>query len=271
MSAAGTSPLLRRAQSAWCAAVMLFLVLPLLVVVPLSLTAGPFLIFPLPGLSLRWYEEVLGSALWAEAFANSATIALLTTALATALGTLAAIGLSEARFPGRGVILALLVSPLFVPVIVAAVGLFYAYAQWGLAATRAGLVLAHTTLALPFVVVTVLAALTGYDRRLTRAAGSLGATPWQVFRLVMLPTIRPGILSGALFAFVTSLDEVVVTLFVGGPQLRMLPREIFNGAQENLSPAIAALATLLIALSAVLMGTVELLRRRSARLRGLAA
>jgi len=252
------------------AMVLAFLVLPLLVVVPLSFTDSQFLMFPIPALSTRWYAVVLGSAVWAEAFANSALIALLTTALATTLGTLAAVGITTTRFHGQAIVMAMLVSPLFVPVIVAAVGLFYVYAQLGLSASYAGLVLAHTMLALPFVFLTVLATLSGYDRTLTRAALILGATPLQTFRLVMLPVIRPGVVAGALFAFVTSLDEVVVTLFVGAPSIRMLSREILNGSQENLSPAIAAVATLLILFSAVLMAIVEALRRRGARLRGIA-
>lgn len=256
----------RHILTAVALAVILFLVAPLIAIVPLSFSAGTFLSFPLPGLSLRWYETVFQSDQWQLAVANSFIIAGATTLLATTLGTVAALGLTGKRFPGHSVVMALLLSPMIVPVIITAVGTFFFFSTLGLANSLPGLIIAHTVLAIPFVVITVTATLSGYDQSLSRAASSLGANPVIVFRRVTLPIILPGVVSGGLFAFATSFDEVVVALFLAGPDQRTLPRQMFSGVRENISPAMAAVATLLILLSVLLMATMEWLRRRSEKL-----
>jgi putative spermidine/putrescine transport system permease protein len=253
----------------FCVLVLAFLVLPILVIVPLSFSAGTFLTFPLPGLSLRWYQELFTSGPWQLALRNSLIVAGATTVLATALGTLAALGLTRADFPGKTALMGVIISPMVVPLVIIAVGVYFFYAPLGLTGSLVGLTLAHTALAVPFVVITVAATLYGFDRNQVRAAASLGASPAVVFLRVTLPLILPGVISGALFAFVTSFDEVVVALFLTGPGERTLPRQMFNGIRENISPVIAAAATLLIALSVLLMLTVEALRRRNERLRGI--
>jgi putative spermidine/putrescine transport system permease protein len=251
---------------ALCALVLAFLVLPILAIIPLSFSAGSFLSYPLPGLSWRWYADFFSSQAWLKALRNSLIIGAATTVLATGLGTLASVGLLRASFRGKALIMGVLISPLFVPVIIVAVGVYLFYARVGLASTYTGLILAHTVLASPFVVITVSAALQGFDMNLLRAAASLGASPARAFFQVMLPLIAPGVASGALFAFATSFDELVVVLFVAGPEHRTLPRQMFDGLRENVSPTIMAVATLLTLLSVVLLGTLDYLRRRSARL-----
>lgn len=249
--------------------VLLFLVLPILVIVPLSFTSGTFLSYPLPGLSLRWYQELFASEPWRRSIQNSLIVGFGATVLATVLGVLAALGLNAARIPGRNAIMGLLISPMIVPLVIVATGTYFAYAPFGLSGSLLGLTLAHTALAAPFVVITVSATLAGFDHTLTRAAASLGASPVTAFRKVTLPLIAPGVISGALFAFVTSFDEVVVAIFLTGPQQRTLPRQMFDGIRENISPTITAAATLLVLLAVVLMLVMEFLRRRNARMRGL--
>jgi putative spermidine/putrescine transport system permease protein len=250
-----------------CTLVLAYLILPLFVVIPLSFTAGELLIYPLPGWSLRWYVEFFTDPLWTGALANSLMIGAAATALATALGTLAALGLHGSRFRGKPVIVGLLVAPLAVPVVITAVATFYFFASLSLVGTYAGLVLAHTVLALPFVVITVSATLQGFDTTLVRAAASLGAPPGHAFRTVTLPIIAPGVISGALFAFVTSFDEIVAALFLASPQQRTLPRQIFSGVSETISPTITAAAVVLLVVSVALMAVLEGLRRRGERLR----
>jgi putative spermidine/putrescine transport system permease protein len=250
-------------------AVLGFLVLPILIIVPLSFSSGTFLTFPLPGLSLRWYEEFFTSAPWRLSLRNSLFVASATTVSATALGTLAALGLTRARLPGQTLLMGLIVSPMVVPLVIVAVGVYFAYAPFGLTGSLLGLTLVHTALAVPFVVITVSATLQGFDPNQARAGASLGASPRVVFFRIVLPLILPGVVSGALFAFVTSFDEVVVALFLTGPGERTLPRQMFNGIRENISPVIAAAASLLILLSVLLLTVLELLRRRNERLRGI--
>jgi putative spermidine/putrescine transport system permease protein len=266
------------AERAWrctlwaiCILVLGFLILPLLIIVPLSFSSGTFLTFPLPGLSLRWYQEFFTSAPWQLSLRNSLIVASATTALATVLGTLAALGLTRARLPGQTLLMGLIVSPMVVPLVIVAVGVYFAYAPFGLTSSLLGLTLAHTALAAPFVVITVSATLQGFDPNQARAGASLGASPVVVFRRIILPLILPGVISGALFAFVTSFDEVVVALFVTGPAERTLPRQMFNGIRENISPVIAAAATFVILISVLLLCVLELLRRRNERLRGIRA
>ncbi len=248
-------------------AVLVFLVAPILTIVPLSFSSGAFFYYPLPGFSLRWYRDFFTSPFWLLSLKNSLIIGTSATVLATVLGTMAALGIWRARFPAQALVLAMLISPMVVPVIIIAVGVYFAFAPLGLTDGYLGLVLAHATLGVPFVVITVLATLSAFDRTLLRAAESLGASQITTFRRVMLPLIMPGVASGAVFAFAASFDEVVVVLLMAGPAQRTLPRQMFAGINDNISLTIAAAATMLIAISLVLMIAVGALQRRSARLR----
>lgn len=245
-----------------------YLILPILVILPLSFTSGELLVYPLPAWSMRWYREFTTGPMWTQATWNSLVLATVTTLVATTAGMLAAFGLQGLRSRLKPVLYGLLALPLIIPPVMVAVALFYYYARLGLVGTFSGLVFAHTVLALPFVVITVAATLQGFDPNLPRAAASLGASPLLAFRKVTLPLILPGVLSGAVFAFVTSFDELLVILFVGSPEQRTLPRQIWSGVSETMSPTVAAAAVVLIAVSLILMAVVELLRRRSERLRG---
>ncbi len=245
-----------------------FLVLPILAIVPLSFNSGSFLIYPLAGWSLRWYEELIGSSGWMSAFRNSLLVAAATTALATPLGTLAALGLTRLASSLKPVLIAMLLAPMFAPVIVVAVATYFLYAKLGLAHSFFGLILGHTALATPFVVLVVHASLQGFDGSLLRAASSLGAPPVTVLRKVLLPLITPGMFAAAIFAFTTSFDEIVVAMLLAGVEEKTLPLKMFDGVREHISPAITAAATLLVVTSVILLGTVELLRRRRARLFG---
>ena len=242
--------------------VLLFLLLPILVMIPLSFSDSTFLSYPIPGWSLRWYENLFGSAEWARATRNSFIVAPLATVLATVLGTMAAVGLARVNFFGKGVLMSLLIAPMVVPVVVVAVSTYLFFARIGLNDTYLGLVLVHAALGAPFVLTTVLATLQNFNNNLIRASLSLGAGPLTTFFRVTLPIIAPGVISGALFAFATSFDEVVVTLFIAGPSQVTLPRQMFTGIRENISPTIAAVATLLILFTALLMMTLEWLRGR---------
>jgi putative spermidine/putrescine transport system permease protein len=270
------APYASPAERAWyythrviVAAVLLFLIAPILVIVPLSFNSEPYFTFPMPGLSLRWYEDFFTNDRWTLGLQTSIKVATAVTIFATALGTLAALGLSRASFPARTLIMSLLISPMVVPVIISAVGMYFFYTRIGLSNSLPGLILAHTALATPFVVIVVTATLSGFDHSLTRAGASLGAPPARVFFKVILPLILPGVISGALFACVTSFDEVVVVLFLAGPEQRTLPKQMFSGIREMISPTITAAATLLIIFAVLMLTTVELLRRRSERLRGI--
>jgi len=247
--------------------VLVYLVAPVFVVVPLSFTSSQLLVFPMPGWSLQWYRDFFTNPLWTGALANSLFVGVIVMLSATTLGMLAALGLHGSRSNWKALVLGLLVTPLAVPVVIVAVAIFYYFASLALVGTYIGLIMAHTVLALPFVVITVSATLQGFDPNLTRAAASLGATPAHAFRTVTLPIIAPGVISGALFAFVTSFDEIVVALFLASPQQRTLPRQIFSGVSENISPTITAAAVVLLVVSVVLMAVMELLRRRGERFR----
>lgn len=247
--------------------VLLFMIVPVLVIVPLSFNDSSFLVYPLSGFSLRWYENFFQSPEWMLGLKNTLIVAPLATAIATVLGTAAALSLYRARFPGKGLLLALLISPMVVPVVILGVAAYLFFAPLGLANNLGLLVVMHAVLGAPFVLITVMATLEGYDTNLGRAAASLGAPPLYAFRKVTLPLIAPGVISGALFAFGTSFDEVVMTLFIAGPDQYTLPRVMFSGIRENLNPTIAAAATLLILFSVVMLLTLEWLRRRAERLR----
>lgn len=292
-----------------CGLIFFFLIAPIVVVIPLSFNAEPFFTFTPAmrsldpdGFSLRWYQSLLtfgmdnpdaeGWAFWSDAWnnanwikaaKNSIIIGFFATLVATVLGTLAALGLSRPEMPYRRAIMAILISPMIVPLIITATGMFFFYSnpcelltliglepQCGrLAGTYLGVILAHATLGIPFVIITVTATLVGFDQSLNRAAASLGASPRVTFFRVTMPLILPGVIAGALFAFVTSFDEVVAVLFIAAPEQQTIPRQMWNGIREQISPAILAVATLLVIFSIALLTTVELLRRRSERIRGL--
>jgi putative spermidine/putrescine transport system permease protein len=264
------SPIERLAAAAlWLvtALVLAYLVAPLLAVIPLSFTSGNELNYPIPHFSWRWYQDFFGSEQWIGAFRNSMIIGGATTILATVLGTLAALGLTQDGFPLKPLVMGFVLAPLIVPVITIAVGIYFFFAPLGLTDSFLGIILAHTTLAVPLVVITVSATLAGLDRNLLRAAASLGANPVRAFFKVILPLVLPGVVSGALFAFATSLDEVVTVLFLAGPEQNTLPKQMFTGIRYFLSPTITAVATMLMVISVLLLATIALLRRRSERLR----
>ena len=255
----------------FCGLVLLFLLLPVLTIVPISFNSDTMLTYPMTGLSLRWYDEFFTSVMWVLSLKNSFIIAGAATALATVLGTLAALGLTRAAFPFKGLVGGILILPMVVPIVITAVGVYFFYAKLGLANTYLGMILAHTVLATPFVVITVTATLQGYDPDQMRAGASLGGPPVTVFFRITLPQILPGVISGALFAFVTSFDEVVVALFIAGSEQYTLPRQMFAGIREKYNPTIAAVATVMIVVSVIILVSVEVLRRRSERLRGVTA
>lgn len=277
-----------------CAMIFVFLIVPILILVPLSFNQEPYFSFT-PGMlafeaeaySMRWYWDILkngmsapdalegwwsdmwANAQWVRSIKNSFIIGFFATILATGFGTLAAIGLSRSEMPYRRPIMALLISPMIVPLVVTASGLFYFFSQVGLAKNYTGLILAHAVLGTPFVIITVTATLVGFDNSLTRASASLGAGPIRTFFKVQTPLILPGVISGALFAFITSFDEVVVVLQLADVRQRTLPKQMFSGIREQISPTILAVATILVILSVILLTIVEMLRRRSERLRGI--
>jgi len=279
-----------------CALIFLFLILPVLIIIPLSFNVEPYFSFTEGMLSLdpdafslRWYRDIFTNGMtnpeeadsakwwadtwnngqWIRATRNSFFIAICSTLLATALGTLAALGLSQSQMPARSFITSLLISPMIVPLVITATGMYFFYSDVGLTSTYFGVILAHVTLGVPFVIITVTATLVGFDRSLIRASQNLGANGWTTFRKIIMPLIAPGMISGALFAFVTSLDEIVAVLFIADVEQRTIPRQMWSGIREQISPTILAVATVLVMFSIALLTVVELLRRRSERLRGI--
>ena len=248
--------------------VLAFLIAPVLAIIPLSFNAGSYFSYPMTGFSLRWYEKALLNPDWQRAFLNSLGIGAMATLIATVLGTLAALGLSRSSFPWRSVIMPLLISPMIIPVVVVAVGFYMVFAPLGLTDSYAGVVLAHAALGTPFVVITVTASLLSFDRNLVRAAAGLGAPPWTAFHRVTLPLISPAVATGAIFAFATSFDEVVVILFIGGPAQRTVPRQMWSGIREAIDPSILAVATLLTIFAIALFVTLNWLRGRNAAVQG---
>jgi putative spermidine/putrescine transport system permease protein len=251
-----------------CGLVLVFLMLPILVIAPLSFNADSFLLYPMSGFSLRWYEEFATSPAWRQALINSCIVSPFATLLAMVLGTPAAIGLTRMEFPGKALLTSILISPMVVPVVIVGVATYLVFAPIGLSGSYIGLIMVHAALGVPFVVTTVSATLQGFDFNLVRAAASLGANPLTTFFKVTLPLVAPGVISGGLFAFGTSFDEVVVTLFLAGPEQTTLPRQMFSGIRENISPTIAAVATILTVMSTLMLITLEWLRRRAERMRG---
>ena len=270
-----------------CGLIFFFLVAPIVVVMPLSFNAQDFftftpemLRFDPEGYSLKHYRDFFTNNEWQRSFKNSLIIAPIATVISVSLGTLAAIGLSQSHVPGRRAIMAILISPMIVPLIISATGMFFFYSDignflensLGMGKNFVGyikVVLAHAVLGIPFVIITVTATLVGFDRSLTRAAANMGADPVTTFFRVQMPLILPGVISGGLFAFITSFDEVVVVLFVGSASQKTLPWQMFTGLREQISPTILAVATILVVISIALLTTVEMLRRRSERLRGM--
>ncbi len=260
----------------YCALVLLFLIVPILIIVPLSFNAEPYFTFTSGMLaldpeafSMRWYQSIIDDPLWIASIKNSIIVAVFSTLISTALGTMAAVGLSRSQMPYKSLIMGILISPMVVPLIISAAGMYFFYTQLGLSQTYTGIILAHAILGIPFVVITVTSTLVGFDHSLTRAAASLGAPPTTTFFKVTMPLIRPGVISGGLFAFATSFDEVVVVLFLTSIEQRTVPRQMWSGVREQISPTILAVATLLIVSSVILLVTLELLRRRNARMRGI--
>lgn len=277
-----------------CGVILLFLIAPIIIVIPLSFNVEPYFSFT-PGMlsldpsafSLRWYADIFrngmgdpdatvgwwgdmwNNAQWIRSVRNSFFIGICATALATAFGTLAAIGLARSEMPYRRPIMALLISPMIVPLVIIASGMFFFFSDVGLAKTYMGLIIAHAVLGTPYVIITVTATLVGFDQSLTRAAASMGASPVNTFFKVQMPLILPGVVSGALFAFITSFDEVVVVLQMADVKQRTIPRQMFSGIREQISPTILAVATILVLISILLLTAVELLRRRSERMRGM--
>ena len=259
-----------------CVLIFIFLVAPILVIIPLSFNELPYftftpemMAFDSKGYSTKWYQEFFTEESWQQAVKNSVLIAVFATLISTFLGTLAALGLSRPEMPFRSTIMALLISPMIVPLIISAAGMYFFYSRIGIASTHFGVILAHAALGIPFVIITVTATLVGFDHSLTRAAASLGASPARTFFTVIVPLILPGVISGGLLAFITSFDEVVVVLFVGSVEQRTIPWKMFSGIREEIRPTILAVATLLVFVSIVLLTAVELLRRRNERLRGI--
>jgi putative spermidine/putrescine transport system permease protein len=277
-----------------CGAIFVFLITPIIILIPLSFNQEPYFSFT-PGMlaldpvafSTRWYWDILQNGMvdpeaitgwwsdlwnnsqWIRSVRNSFYIGIFATLVATVLGTIAAIGLSSSNMPWRRPIMALLISPMIVPLVITASGLTYFFSDIKLVKTYWGLILAHAVLGTPFVIITVTATLSGFDKSLTRASANMGAGPVRTFFKVQMPLILPGVISGALFAFITSFDEVVAVLQLADVRQRTIPRQMFSGIREQISPTILAVATILVIISIALLTVVELLRRRSERLRGM--
>ena len=273
----------------FCGTVFFFLIAPLVAIVPISFSQSPFMVFtdgmlafpPDPeAWSFRWYRYMVGictdknlttpcSNKWMVGTVNSFFIGFVATFIATALGTLAALGLSRPHMPFKGIIMSILISPMIVPLIITSAGMFFFYARYGLVYTFTGIIMAHVALATPFVVITVTATLIGFDMNMVKASQSLGANPTRTFFKVIMPLILPGVISGALFAFITSFDEIVIVMFMASLDQVTIPRQMWSGIRQEISPVILCMATCLVVLSILLLTTVELLRRRSERLRGI--
>jgi putative spermidine/putrescine transport system permease protein len=240
---------------------VLYLLAPTLVIVPMSFTESRILSFPPQGFTLEWYERIVADRQWSSALTNSAQVAVLTTILSVALGTLAALALARGRFPGRTAANALVLAPLIVPVVIIAIGMFSLFVRWRISGSLVGLVLAHTALAVPFVVVSVSASLRTVDRNLELAAANLGATPRQTFLRVTFPIIVPGVIAGAIFAFIASWDEVVVSIFLTSARFRTLPVEMWEQVRQAVDPTVAAVATTLLVVTTVLLVILLVVRR----------
>lgn len=261
-----TSTQVTHGQRLWLyatvALVMAFLVIPCILVMPMSFSDSQYLEFPPRSLSLRWYEAFFTSPEWIQSAVVSLKVAGLTTVLATVLGTLASYGLYKATSLFTPLTRGLLMLPMMIPLIFVAIGVFFVYARFGLNNTITGLVLAHTTLAIPFVMIAVGNGLKSFDPNLERAARSLGASPVTAFLTVTLPQIRISVFSGMLFAFVTSFDEVVVSLFVSSGANSTLTKRMFANIRDQVDPTVAAISSMLVALSIVVLIAAQFVKRQ---------
>lgn len=247
---------------AWIALVGVLLVAPTLVVIPMSFSASQTFQFPPKHWSFRWYHEFFHSSLWISSLVNSLEVGVIVALFATVLGVCGALALDRSRIPGRGAIRSVLLAPMIMPGIVVAIAIYSVFLQWHLTGFP-GFVLAHTTLAVPFVIVSVTTSLANYDRTLERAAGSLGANRLVTFWRVTLPLIMPGVLSGMVFAFVTSLDEVVIALFLQTPTIRTLPVQMYDSLTLQIDPTIAAASSLIVVLTTIILLLPQMRRRRT--------
>ncbi|MEN3145626.1 ABC transporter permease [Ochrobactrum sp. WV_118_8] len=241
--------------------VALWIIAPLFVIILTSVNSEASFSFPPQGFSLRWYTNFLSDAGWLSAFYDTSIVAILTTIVATALGLLAALGLYRSNFYGKRAITGLLISPMIVPGILVAVGLYSVFTRFGLVGTLTGFVIAHTVVAIPLVVINVLSALSSFDPKLAQAAGSLGATPLTTFRKITLPLILPGVAAGAAFAFVTSFDEIIISLFIQSPFIQTLPVKMFQSVTFDSDPTVAAGAVLMMCISVGLASLTALIKR----------
>jgi mannopine transport system permease protein len=242
-----------------------FLLVPIVVVIPMSLGSERFLQFPPKNLTLKWYGEFFGDADWRAAALYSLTVASLTTIASVVIGTMAAVSLTRGTLAGKKILTAVTLAPLIVPHIVLGVALYLSFTPLGLSGNVPGLVLSHTALAVPFVVLTVSAALYRIDRSLEMAAMNLGASRFGAFRLVTLPLVKPAVAVGAVFAFLTSFDEAIVSFFMSGVSNKTLPRKLFENIDFDISPLIPAVSTVLMLVSLALMGGSTMLRRGGKR------
>ncbi|MFJ8066325.1 ABC transporter permease [Psychrobacillus sp. NPDC096426] len=247
--------------------IIMVLISPILVVIPMSFSSSSFFEFPPPGYSLKWYESFFNNREWVIGLFRSLIIALFTSILATILGIMASLTVTRLNFWGKKLFMTLMVAPMIIPVIITGVALYHSFAPLNLSNSFIGLILAHTVLAIPVVFVTVTASLKGMDRNLEWAALGLGSTPIGAFFKVTLPLIRPGVLSGALFAFIISLDEVVVTMFLAGSKTKTLPIAMWENLRIQVDPTMAAVSTILIGLTISLFVSQELVSARKARLK----
>jgi putative spermidine/putrescine transport system permease protein len=244
------------------AAVLLFLIAPVAIIVIVSFSGADYLSFPPPHISLRWYRRFFGVAAWRQAIVVSAQVAALTMVFATALGFLASLALVRGRFRGKGAIYAFLLSPMIVPTIITAIGLYFFFVRIKATGSILAMALGHTVLALPVVVIIIAATLQGFDVRLEQAALSLGASRITALRRVTLPLILPGVLSAALFAFLTSFDELLIPLFLSGVEVQTLTVRVWNSLLLEVDPTIAAVSSFLIGVTAAVLGASGLLRGR---------
>jgi putative spermidine/putrescine transport system permease protein len=245
-----------------CAAIIVFLISPMIIVIIVSFSSAQFLTFPPPGFSLQWYRKLFSLPVWVDALSTSLMVMVPSALAATAVGTAAAVGLARGRLPSAGLIAALVMAPMVVPVIITAAAMLAVFRQWGLQGTVLGLIFAHATLAIPYVVFTVLAALRLVDDQLESAAMTLGATRWRAFWRVTFPLILPAVLSGLLFAMVVSFDELVVSIFLSSPTVRPVTVQMWSDVRGDVDPTIAAIGAILLAFSVCALTLETILSRQ---------
>ena len=240
---------------------MILLVIPTFIVIPMSFSDSQYLEFPPETWSLRWYRNYFGSSEWMLATRTSLTAAVLTMLVGTPIGVLAAYGLHASKVPYIRVAFVLLITPMMVPVVLVAIGAFYAYVKLQILYTMTGLVLAHSLLAIPLVVIVTGSALQSYDMNQEMAARSLGAPRWKAFLTITLPQIRFSVVTSALLAFLTSFDEVVIAMFISGGDNPTLTRNMFNALRDQIDPTIAAISTIMIGVTTLMMVLVQIFGR----------